>query len=209
MRRTVTRTARRTIARASRLLNFHKRHPPVGAPPGTLVLPEEAAPVTICVMAYDPAGVDERRNVSVDELPALLAEGRVTWIDVQGLSDEAILRRLGQMFEIHPLALEDVVNVPQRPKAEAYDRHHLVVTRMMKVAEDGSLDVEQVSLFVGPGYLLSLQERPGDVFDPVRARIRTGKGLIRKSGSDYLAYALIDAILDGYYPALDGGKPKR
>jgi magnesium transporter len=127
----------------------------------------------------------------------------VTWIDVQGLGDEAILRRLAQIFEIHPLAMEDVVNVPQRPKAESYDRQQLVITRMMKTADDGALDVEQVSLFVGPGYVLSLQERPGDVFDPVRARIRSGKGLIRRSGPDYLAYALIDAILDGYYPALE------
>ena len=207
MRRNVThaatRTARVTIARASRLLNFHRRRPPVGAPPGTLVFPEDAAPVTLNVMVYDVQGVEERSGVSVDDLPALLADDRVTWIDVQGLGDEAILRRLAQIFEIHPLAMEDVVNVPQRPKAESYDRQHLVITRMMKTTDDGALDVEQVSLFVGPGYVLSLQERPGDVFDPVRARIRSGKGLIRRSGPDYLAYALIDAILDGYYPALE------
>jgi magnesium transporter len=203
MRRKVARTARVTMARASRLLNFHKRHPPVGAPPGTLVLPDEAVPVTIRVMAYGPEGVEERRDVPPEDLPGLLAADRVTWIDVQGLGDEVVLRRLGQIFDIHPLALEDVVNVPQRPKAEAYDRQHLVITRMMKPADDDTLDVEQVSLFVGPRYLLSLQERAGDVFDPVRARIRAGKGLIRRSGPDYLAYALIDAILDGYYPVLE------
>jgi magnesium transporter len=121
MRRQVARTARVTIARASRLLNFHKRHPPVGAPPGTLVFPEERVPVSLSVMAYRPEGVEERRDVPLDELPALLAADRVTWIDVQGLGDETVLRRLGQIFEIHPLALEDVVNVPQRPKAEVYE----------------------------------------------------------------------------------------
>jgi magnesium transporter len=203
MRRQVARTARVTIARASRLLNFHKRHPPVGAPPGTLVFPEERVPVSLSVMAYRPEGVEERRDVPLDELPGLLASDQVTWIDVQGLGDETVLRRLGQIFEIHPLALEDVVNVPQRPKAEAYDRQHLVITRMMKTIDDDALDVEQVSLFIGPHYVLSLQERPGDVFDPVRARIRNGKGLIRRLGPDYLGYALIDAILDGYYPVLE------
>lgn len=201
--RRVTRTARVTIARASRLLNFHKRHPPVGAPPGTLVFPEERVPATIRVITYSPDGVEERDGVAVEDLPGLLTPDRVTWIDLQGLGDEALLRRLGQIFEIHPLALEDVVNVPQRPKSEAYDRQHLVITRMTRAAADGPLDVEQVSLFIGAHYLLSIQERRGDVFDPVRVRIRAGKGLIRRSGPDYLAYALIDAILDGYYPVLE------
>jgi magnesium transporter len=99
--------------------------------------------------------------------------------------------------------MEDAVNVPQRPKAEAYERQHLVITRMSRILAGGAIDIEQVSLFIGSHYLLSIQERPGDVFDPVRERIRAGKGLIRRSGSDYLAYALIDAILDGYYPVLE------
>ncbi|HEX3236019.1 MAG TPA: magnesium/cobalt transporter CorA [Gemmatimonadales bacterium] len=154
-------------------------------------------------MIYGPDGVEERSEVGVGDLPAVVGTDRVTWIDVQGLGDEAVLRRLAEIFEIHRLALEDVVNVPQRPKAEAYDRQHLVITRMIRAAAEGQLDVEQVSLFIGPHYLLSIQERRGDVFDPVRVRIRAGKELIRKSGPDYLAYALIDAILDGYYPVLE------
>ncbi len=202
MRDPVTRAARATVVGASRLLNFHKRHPPVGAPPGTLVFPEERTPATICVMVYGPENVVERSGVPVDELPALIAADHVTWIDVQGLGDEAVLRRLAASFDIHPLALEDVVNVPQRPKSEAYDQQHLVITRMTR-AVGGALDVEQVSLFIGTHYLLTIQERPGDVFDPVRVRVRAGKGLIRRSGPDYLAYALIDAILDGYYPVLE------
>ena len=201
--RRVTRTARVTIARASRLLNFHKRHPPVGAPPGTLVFPEERTPASLRVTVYGPEGVEERDAVGVEDLPGLLDADHVTWIDLHGLGDEPLLRRLAQIFDIHPLALEDVVNVPQRPKSEAYDRQHLVITRMARPAIDGPLDVEQVSLFIGPHYLLSIQERRGDVFDPVRVRIRTGKGLIRRSGPDYLGYALIDAILDGYYPVLE------
>jgi magnesium transporter len=203
MRRAVTRTARATLTGASRLLNFHKRHPPPGAPPGTLVFPEERTPAIVRITVYGPEGVMERDDVPLEELPALILPDRVMWIDVQGLGDEAVLRRLAAIFDIHRLAMEDAVNVPQRPKAEAYERQHLVITRMSRILEGGAIDIEQVSLFIGSHYLLSIQERPGDVFDPVRERIRAGKGLIRRSGPDYLAYALIDAILDGYYPVLE------
>ncbi len=202
MRDPVTQGVRVALAGASRLLNFHKRHPPIGAAPGTLVFPEEPQAVSIRVTRYAPDGVEELEEVGVEEIPALLGGDRVVWIDIHGLGDETVLRRLAEIFAIHPLALEDVVNVPQRPKAEAYEQQHLVITRMAKSVE-GSLDVEQVSLFIGPRYLLTLQERAGDVFDPVRVRIRVGKGLIRRSGPDYLAYALIDAVLDGYYPLLE------
>jgi magnesium transporter len=198
----VTEGVRVALVGASKLLNFHKRHPPIGAPPGTLVFPAERAAASLRVTVYGPDSVDEREDVGVEEIPALLTSGQVIWIDVCGLGDEPMLRRLAEIFDIHPLALEDVVNVPQRPKAEAYDQQHLVITRMAKAAAAG-LDVEQVSLFIGPSYLLTIQEREGDVFDPVRVRIRAGKGLIRRSGPDYLAYALIDAVLDGYYPVLE------
>lgn len=202
MLKPVTEGVRATLAGASRLLNFHKRHPPVGAPPGTLVFPEERQPASVRVTLYGPDDVEEHENVAVDDIPTHLAGDRVVWIDVCGLGDEPLLRRLAEIFDIHPLALEDVVNVPQRPKAEAYDQQHLVITRMARAAK-GYLDVEQVSLFIGSRYLLTIQEREGDAFDPVRMRIRAGKGLIRRSGPDYLAYALIDAVLDGYYPVLE------
>jgi magnesium transporter len=202
MRDPVTQGVLGALAGASRLLNFHKRHPPIGAPPGTLVFPEERQAAALRVTVYGPDFVEEHDDVGVDQIPALITEDHVVWIDLCGLGDEPVRRQLGEIFDIHPLALEDVVNVPQRPKAEAYYQQHLVITRMAKAAESG-LDVEQVSLFIGPHYLLTIQEREGDVFDPVRVRIRAGKGLIRRSGPDYLAYALIDAVLDGYYPVLE------
>jgi magnesium transporter len=202
MRDPVTQGVLGALAGASKLLNFHKRHPPIGASPGTLVFPAEREAARLRVTVYGPDFVDEREDIGVEQIPALLTEDGMVWIDVCGLGDEPMLRRLAEIFDIHPLALEDVVNVPQRPKAEAYDQQHLVITRMAKAAEAG-LDVEQVSLFIGPNYLLTIQEREGDVFDPVRVRIRAGKGLIRRSGPDYLAYALIDAVLDGYYPVLE------
>ena len=125
------------------------------------------------------------------------------WVDVQGLGDEGVLRRLAEIFSIHPLALEDAVNAPQRPKTEAYEGQQLILTRMARLLDDGRLDVEQVSLFLGAGWLLTLQERQGDVFDPVRARLRAAKGMIRTSGADYLAYALVDTIVDGFYPVIE------
>jgi magnesium transporter len=202
MRDPMTRSVRVALAGASRLINFHKRHPPVGAAPGTLVFPAERRAAAVRITRYGPDFVDEREGAGVEEIPALLTGEAVVWIDVCGLGDEPVLRRLAEIFDIHPLALEDVVNIPQRPKAEAYEQQHLVITRMVK-AVDGVLDVEQVSLFIGSHYLLTIQEREGDVFDPVRVRMRAGKGMLRRSGPDYLAYALIDAVLDGYYPILE------
>jgi magnesium transporter len=183
---------------------FHKRHPPVGSRPGTLVIPASAEPPAIRAIAYTRDRIDDARIASVDDIPAIVQSHTVTWVDVQGLGDEALLRRLAELFKLHPLALEDAVNVPQRPKSEAYDQHYLYITRMtmLRSATD-ELDTEQVSIFIGSTYVLTLQERCGDVFDPVRERIQAGIGPLRSSGPDYLAYALIDTIIDGYYPVLE------
>jgi magnesium transporter len=110
---------------------------------------------------------------------------------------------MAEAFDIHPLALEDIVNLPQRPKIEWYGAQQLAVTRMLQLRQDQSLDLEQVSLIFGPGYILSFQERYGDIIDPVRRRIREGIGPIRTLGSDYLAYAILDTIVDGYFPIIE------
>ncbi len=180
---------------------FHKRQPPVGSRPGTLVMADNAVKPRIGVMWYDQQTVDETALVEPGDLKTFLDRGGVTWIDVQGLGDEKALRTLAEIFSIHALALEDVVNVPQRPKIEAYADHALIVTRMMKMI-DMELDAEQVSIFVGRGYVLTFQERYGDILDPVRSRVREGKGPIRTAGADYLAYAVLDTIVDGYYPVI-------
>jgi len=186
---------------------FRKRQPPVGARPGTLVISDEAQPPRVRVMTYGAEHVDERDETNVDRLVLPEGDDHVTWIDVQGLGDEGLLRQIGAAFRIHPLALEDAVNVPQRPKSEGYAGQHLFITRMARFTrsedERELLDVEQVSLFVGANYVLTLQERHGDVLDPVRTRIRIGKGAIRTSKADYLAYAIIDTVVDGYYPILE------
>lgn len=182
---------------------FRKRHPPAGSSPGTLVIPAGAYPPTIRLIDFSPDAVEEREIADVEDIASYLARDSVTWIDVQGIGDEDVIRRLGALCALHPLALEDAVNVPQRPKAEAYERFQLFITRMMRVEGEAEIAVEQLSIFLGERFILTLQERPGDVLDPVRARIRSGLGPIRRSGSDYLAYAIIDTVIDGYYPVLE------
>jgi len=183
---------------------FRKRHPPVGSRPGTLAVGPGALPPRIHRIRYGPDGVTEGPITDTSELgPPPPDQGGVTWIDVQGLGDEALLRQLGERFRLHPLALEDLVNVPQRPKIEEYQDQLLLITRMCQVEPGCRLNAEQVGLVLGAGYVLSIQERYGDVLDPVRVRIREGLGAIRSAGPDYLAYALLDTIVDGYYPVLE------
>ena len=181
---------------------FRKRHPPVGAKPGTLVIHAQAQRPVIRVMKYTPDQLGEHDVARVGELNDLLEENAVCWIDVQGLGDEKILREFADLFSIHPLALEDIVNVPQRPKVERFEKHTLCITRMALVCGE-TIEREQVSLFLGSNYVLTFQERSGDVFDPVRNRIRQGGPVLRSAGPSYLAYALLDAVIDGYYPIME------
>ena len=191
------------LTTAARLLTLRKRHPPAGAMPGTLVPAEGATPPVIRLIAYSPEGVEERQIDDPEQLRPWVDGSGVAWVDVQGLGDEAVLRRLGEIFAIHPLALEDAVNIPQRPKSESYEAQHLFITRMTRIGDRQEIDGEQMSIFIGPHYILTLQERYGDMFDPVRRRIHAGKGLIRRMGPAYLAYALIDTVIDGYYPVAE------
>ena len=181
---------------------FKKRHPPVGSMPGTLVFGEGAVRPAIRVMKYKPGTLSEVDCASPADAHALLDNETICWIDVHGLGDEATLRQFAELFQIQPLALEAVVNVPQRPKIEAYDHNLLCITRMMHMVED-RVQPEQVSIFIGTNYVLTFQERPGDVFEPVRERIRMDGPIFRKSGSSYLTYAIIDAVIDAYYPILE------
>jgi magnesium transporter len=121
-------------------------------------------------------------------------------VDVQGLGDEATIRAIGDAFDLHPVALENAVNVPQRAKSELYEHHQLVIARTPLIGRDGQVRVPQVCFVIGPRYLLTFQERYFGFFDAVRDRIAAGLGPIRREGPDYLAYALIDAMVDRYYP---------
>ncbi|MET0398168.1 MAG: magnesium/cobalt transporter CorA [Longimicrobiaceae bacterium] len=177
------------------------RRPPPGTAPGTLIPEPDTPPAVISAIGYGPEGFDEW---AVED-PASLAEARerwpVLWVNVDGACHVPTLEALGSVFGLHRLALEDVANVPQRPKAEWYDEHLFVVGRMIRLLP--ALDVEQISMFVAPGYVLTFQERPGDPLDPVRRRLRVPHGRIRSTGADYLAYAILDAITDHYFPVLE------
>jgi magnesium transporter len=181
---------------------LERRSPPVGARPGTLAIPAGSPPPRIFLFDYSQERVLERRIEDLAELEPYAKTETTTWIDVQGMGDEAALWRIAETFGIHPLALEDAVNVPQRAKAELYDQHQLVIARAPLV-EDGKLDVPQVCFLVGHHYLVTFEDRCFGFFDPVRERIRAGIGPIRSSGPDYLAYALVDTLVDRYFPVVE------
>ncbi len=181
-----------------------RRGPSPGAEPGSMVVPADAPKPAIRVMAYGPERLHEQALERVEELRELIADpGGTVWIDVEGFGDESILARIGEVLGIHPLAMADIVHVPQRPKAELHDGRLLLITQMARPTAAGEIDIEQVSLVLGPGWVASFQERPGDVFDPVRERIRAKTTRIRRRQADYLAYALLDAVIDGYFPVIE------
>jgi magnesium transporter len=178
-----------------------KRYHPPGTQPGTLSAHAEAGdtPVRATAFRYDAGGCEER-TVSPAEIPSLAPpEGGVLWLDVSGLSDPSAVRAIGDRFGIHPLALEDVLNVPQRPKVEWYGDCLLVVLREVRHPDPP----EQVSFFLADRVVVSFQERPGDSFKPVRERLRQGKGRIRAEEADFLLYSLCDAVLDAFFPTLE------
>jgi len=178
-----------------------------GTPPGLLEPLDHAAPAVrpvIRVVEYDQGELSEREINSIDDLPSCGDHSRVYWIEVNGTGDVEVLHQLGQKYELHPLALEDVLQTPQRPKMEPYDRYLFVVAQMLYRDHDNHMCGEQVNMFLGKNLLITIQEDPDfDVFNPVRERIRTGRGYIRKMGPDYLAYALLDAIIDHCFPILE------
>jgi magnesium transporter len=172
-------------------------------PPGTALTTGAPAPAHISLITWSRSGATEERVASVDEALAKLVPGTVAWINVDGLGDSKALARLGEHFGLHPLALEDVLNVPQRPKVERYDKHMFVVMRTLRIA-DGEIVEEQVSVFFGAGWLLTIQERSdGDCFGAMREAIRQGRGRVREAGADYAAYLLIDAVVDAYFPVIE------
>jgi magnesium transporter len=178
-------------------------HHAPGTAPGTLTIPESAVPPEIHLIAYDGEKMTEQAVGRPDDLPALIAAWRVNWVHVAGLGSKEVLERLGQIFDLHPLALEDVLNPYQRPKLEEYGDIAFLIMRMTNIA-DRKLMVQQLSLFMGKNFVVTFQEKPGDCFDMVRERIRRGAGRpIRTGGPDYLAYALLDSVVDGYFPVLE------
>jgi magnesium transporter len=186
-----------------RKLHRKKHATPPGASPGTLVVPSGATKPRIRIMAYNAEDLEERWIDKPGELKKYINHPtHVTWIEVRGVGDEALLRSIAELFNIHPLALEDVVNQPQRPKTEDYDQHMFVIMRMVMLRSATDMEAQQVSMFLGKNYVLTFLEDSPDCFDPVRDRLRK-KGVHRRSGADYLCYSLVDAIIDHYFPVLE------
>ena len=177
-----------------------------GLPPGTLVHTgdEKAEPVQIYLIDYDETKVEEKPLDSPQQFSVLRQTTSNSWINLDGIHNVELIEQFGQHFELHPLVLEDIAHTGQRPKMEDYDACLYIVLKMLQYNEQKqAVESEQVSMILGPHYLITFQERQGDVFEIVRQRIRTGKGRIRKMGCDYLAYSLIDAIVDNYFHILE------
>ncbi len=183
-----------------------KRSKKTGLPPGTLIHigEKKTETVRITVFEYGPDGAADRTVKSAKDCVIPKDGNAIRWINVDGLHDVQWMETLGASFDIHPLILEDILNTGQRPKLEEAPGYLFLVLRMLRFEEAaGSIQSEQVSMILGPNYVLSFQEAPGDVFDAVRDRIRTGRGRIRNMGTDYLVYALMDAVVDGYFGILE------
>ncbi len=181
---------------------FHRQTHP-GSQPGLVVVDPLAQRPTISAFAYGQTSCEKLEVKDLESLPALLQRHAVTWINVDGLGDAMTIQRLGQMFGLHPLALEDAVNVHQRPKVEEYPGHLFIVARIIHLND--TLASEQISIFLGKNFVLTFQEetRPGDPFDSIRTRLQSDKDVFTKHGADYLAYRLLDAIVDSYFPVLE------
>jgi len=186
---------------------FGRKQSKVGLAPGTLVHVGEkkAEKVIIRVWIYNDEELIEKELQTIDECQTLKNQpGMKLWINVDGLDRIEVIEKLGSCFNIHPLTLEDVLNTGQRPKMEDYDSYIYTVLKMMlldTVKEE--IVIDQVSIIIGPSYILSFQEREGDVFDPLRERLKNPASRLRKNGVDYLAYGLIDAIIDNYFLILE------
>jgi magnesium transporter len=158
----------------------------------------------ISIIDYNEKMLDEVEAAAAEDCFPYRDSSQVSWIDVCGLHETDILEKLGDRFALHPLVLEDIVNTNQRPKIEDYEDYLFIVLKMLYFDEDTSMiSAEQISIILGRNFVFTFQEKQGDVFDPVRERIRKAKGRIRKMGPDYLAYALIDAIVDNYFVILE------
>jgi len=178
----------------------------IGLPPGTLVHIGErkTEKIKITIIDYDQKDFQEKEVDNIEDCFPFKDKPTVTWINIDGLQEVGVIEKIGSHFGIHPLVLEDIVHTGQRPKVDDLGDYVFLVLKMLYHDENEDEVVgEQVSLIIGANYVISFQEREGDVFNPIRERIKNAKGRIRKAGADYLAYALVDAIVDHYFAILE------
>ncbi|ACK71077.1 magnesium and cobalt transport protein CorA [Gloeothece citriformis PCC 7424] len=183
--------------------DYYYDHP--GSEPGTLSIEPDAKPSKIILIDYNAKHALRKINIPPHDCISYIEKDTVSWIDIQGLGSEALLKQVGEIFDLHPLLLEEVVNVPQRPKVEDYKQHLLVICQMVRSNPDkDGFETEQVGFVLGKNYLLTFQEDfITDCFDVVRDRIRTNQGKVRQEKADYLIYLLLDSLIDGYFPVAE------
>lgn len=186
-----------------------KRSAKAGLPPGTPVHIGETSggKTRIEILHYGDGGYSHKSYDSIHECPLVKNAPGVTWINVDGVHDMNVLEKLGSCFGLHPLVLEDIANTDQRPKFEDYGDYIYIVQKMLNAPDkEGDIQAEQCSIILGPNYVISFQEdgKEGDVFGTIRERIKNAKGRITEMGADYLAYSLIDSVVDNYFLILEG-----
>ena len=180
----------------------HKRSGKAGLPPGSIVgvSGETCVLTTIKVFTYSPDAFTENDLKNISEFVPGEVGKEITWLDIDGLDDTTVVTAVGERYGLHSLLLEDVLNTDHRPKVEEYQDQLFVVAKMLSLDEEtNGIVSEQISFVLGKGYVVSFQEKPGDVLDPIRDRIRHKTGRVRKMGADYLLYALLDVIVDNYF----------
>lgn len=181
------------------------RRPAPGAPPGALASAPHRPHKPIRVFHWDEKSCVEKSVAEVEDAVKFLELPGFTWLDLDEAPDADRLGQFRDRMKLHPLAIADVANVPQRPKHEGYDGFDFMVLRMLNPRADGpGAEAEQLSLFFNARWVLTFQEQPGDCLDPVRERLRTGLGNLRARAADYLAYEIIDAVVDSYFPVVEG-----
>ncbi|MDX1665902.1 MAG: magnesium/cobalt transporter CorA [Saprospiraceae bacterium] len=196
---------KKNIARLGKLVsNKNPKVKKAGLPPGSLVFTGKKKVVEpqLSLLRYDKEQIEEFSVVDAEQLTEPQA-GIVNWYDLRGLHDISLIERVGRSFDIHPLVLEDVVDINQRPKFEAYDAGLFLIFRAIHFRRERlRIETEQVAVYIGNDYVISFQEDEQDLFDMVRKRLHSGRGKIRQRGPDYLAYALMDAVVDNYFVVL-------
>ncbi len=184
-----------------------KRHSKsAGLPPGTLIHigDKKLEAPRITVIDYQEQTFEEKQVTKIEDCFEFKAKPTVTWINIDGIHDTQLIEKIGSNYDIHPLTLEDILTTSQRPKFEDLEKYIFIVLNMLSFSkEKQQVQTEQVSIILGRNFVISFQESVGDVFDPIRDRIRNAKGRIRKMGCDYLMYSLMDAIVDNYFAILE------
>lgn len=200
---TFTRNTIRRLQNMRRKRKFAQNN--VGSAPGTIIKSPDAEPTVVRGWPFEGGSEDAVTITDVDSIKSLQS-GKIDgglWIDVRGLADTKFIAEIGEAFGLHPLVIEDVANIAQRPKAEVHDDDYIVIV-LREPCGGPPFDSEQVAIVIGPDFVLTFQERASDIFDPVRKRLIEGSRPMRELGAPYLGYALIDSVVDSYFPIFEG-----